>query len=425
VDRASEAVDGSAAARAPRPLWRNPNYLLLWGGQAISSIGTQASQLALPLLILAATGSPVRAGILGGLRGLAYIVVGLPAGALVDRWNRKLVMVLCDSGRALALGSIPLALLIGHLTVAQLYAVGFAEGALFIFFGLAETACLTRVVPAQQLPDAVAQNQATDAASILVGPPFGGALYGIAHALPFVADAVSYGVSVVSILFIRARIQDERTERRRAFLAEIGSGISWIWRHRTIQLLLWLNTGLNLVYGGWTLLLIELAQRLGAGPGVIGLIFASGGVGTLLGALLTPLAQRWFSVAQLIIGVMWIFALTWPPYALAPNLLALGVVNAIGFFFVPITISTQFSYRLLLVPDAFQGRVNSVFRLGIFGGQTLGLLMIGFLLQRYGPVATVWITLVPAFGLAVLPTLSRTLRRLGRISALPEVVAQG
>lgn len=402
-------------AEGPRSLWRNRDYLLLWGGQAVSAVGSQASQLALPLLILAVTGSPAQAGLLGGLRGFAYLLFGLPAGALIDRWNRKLVMVLCDTARALIFASIPLALLAGRATAAQLYAVSFVEGTLFIFFGLAETACLTRVVPAERLPEAVSQNQATDAASALVGPPFGGALFGIAQALPFGADAVSYAVSAISILFIRTPLREDRDQPRRALRAEIGEGLSWIRGRPGLFFLLWLYGATNLIYGGWPLLLIELVQRRGGSPATIGLIFACGGAGTILGALVTPLAQRRFSVGQLVIGIGWIFALTWPPYALAPNLFVLGAVNCIGFFFVPVSFGTMFSYRLLAAPDALQGRINSLFRLVLFGGQTAGFLLTGLLLQWFGPVATVWVTFVPAVGLALAGTLSAPLRRVGRL----------
>ena len=118
----------------PRSLWRNRDYLLLWSGQIISEIGSKSSLLAFPLLMLFLTGSPAQAGLLGALRGLPYILFCLPAGALIDRWNRKRVMILCDTGRALAMGSIPLAYVLGHLTLAQLYIVSFIEGTLYIFF---------------------------------------------------------------------------------------------------------------------------------------------------------------------------------------------------------------------------------------------------------------------------------------------------
>ncbi len=400
----------------PRPLWRNGAYLLLWGGQGVSAVGSQGSQLALPLLMLALTGSPAQAGLLGGLRGLAYLLFGLPAGALVDRWNRRRVMLLCDIGRALAFGSIALALAAGRLSALQLYAVSFIEGTLFILFGLAETACLTRVVAPSQLPAAIAQSQATDATASLAGPPLAGLLYGIAHMLPFVVDAASYAISVISLLFIRTPLQDERPAQRRALSSEIAEGMRWIWQQPVLRLLAALNGGVNLIYGGWTLLLIELAQRRGAGAATIGLIFATGGAGMILGATLTPRIQRHFTVGQIVIGIAWIFALTWPPYALATSVFALGAVNAIGFLFVPITSGTQFSYRLLLVSDELQGRVNSIFRLMAFGGQTLGFLLTGALLQWRGPIATVWITFVPAVAVAILATLSASIRRVGRIA---------
>ena len=127
-------------------LWRNRDYLLLWSGQIVSSVGTQASTLAFPLLLLVVTRSPAAAGFASALRALPYLIISLPAGALIDRWDRKRVMLLCDSGRAVALGSIPVAILLGRLTPLQLYAVSLIEGSLFVLFNIAEAACLPRVV---------------------------------------------------------------------------------------------------------------------------------------------------------------------------------------------------------------------------------------------------------------------------------------
>src|SRR5215467_7381978 len=138
----------------PTPLWRNRDYILLWSGQMISAVGTQVSMLAFPLFVLALTHSPAQAGLIGAMRALPYALLILPAGALVDRWNRKRVMILCDIGRAVALGSIPIALVLGHLTIVQLFIVSLVEGTLFTFFNLAETACLPQVVSKEQLPTA-------------------------------------------------------------------------------------------------------------------------------------------------------------------------------------------------------------------------------------------------------------------------------
>ena len=147
--------------KRPVPLWRSPDYLLLWSGQTISSIGSGISQLAFPLLVLAITNSPAQAGFAGALRALPYFIFTLPGGALIDRWDRKRVMILCDAGRAVSVASIPAALMLGHLTILQLYLVSLIEGSLFVFFDLAETASLPRVVSKEQLPAAIVQNQVT------------------------------------------------------------------------------------------------------------------------------------------------------------------------------------------------------------------------------------------------------------------------
>src|SRR6266516_6300693 len=200
----------TAHIKRPVPLWRNRDYVLLWSGQMISSVGTRVSMLAFPLLVLAITHSPAQAGLIGAMRALPYALLILPAGALVDRWNRKCVMILCDIGRAIALGSIPIALRLGHLTIAQLYIVSLVEGTLFTFFGLAETACLPQVVSKEQLPTAGAQGMVIDSVSELIGPSIGGVLYSIGRAVPFLTDAISYGASVVSLFLIKVQFQEER-----------------------------------------------------------------------------------------------------------------------------------------------------------------------------------------------------------------------
>src|SRR5438876_11462576 len=160
----------TALTSRPVPLWRNRDYALLWSGQMISSVGTRVSMLAFPLLVLAITHSPAQAGLIAALRGLPYALFVLPAGALIDRWNRKRVMILCDTGRVLALGSIPIALLLGHLTIVQLYIVSLVEGTLFTFLNLAETACLPQVVAKEQMSTEVVQVMVIDFVSELIFP---------------------------------------------------------------------------------------------------------------------------------------------------------------------------------------------------------------------------------------------------------------
>jgi MFS family permease len=412
----------TAPAR-PASLWHNRDFLLLWSGQIVSTIGSQVSLIAFPWLILAVTGSPAQAGLIAAIRTLPYLLFGLPAGALIDRWNRKRVMILCDTGRALALGSIPLAFAFGLLTAMQLYLVSFIEGTLFIFFGLAEAAALPRVVSQEQLAAATAQNEFIYSFAGLLGPSFSGILYAISNAMPFLADSISYIISVCSLLFIKTQFQQERIAAPRGegryiegLRKEILDGMYWLWHHPVIRFLVVLVSGLSLCGVGYVLIVLVLAQQQHASKFATGLILASGGIGSILGAIIAgPLARR-LRVGHLMILSSWLLALTWLLFAFAHNPVILGVIVACAFLAVPIHASVQYGYRLASIPDKLQGRVNSIYRIILFSCESLGLLLTGVLLQAVGPVLTVLILFVPQCLLALAATLHKQLRNTPRLS---------
>jgi len=403
----------------PGSLWRNRNYLLLWGGQIISSTGTQISQLAFPLLVLLLTHSAAQAGFAGALRTLPYLIFSLPAGALVDRWDRKRVMIFCDAVRALCLASIPFAFALGKLSIVQIYLVSLLEGTLYVFFDIAETSCLPNVVSHEQLPAAVAQNQATQGITSLLGPSLGGFLYGVSLFLPFSANAFTYLASVLSLFWIRSNFQQERTTVSRQLYREVIDGLAWFWRQPLLRVMAVLSCGINLVVvGGSSLLVIVLAQHQHASSFLIGLIFACGGIGSILGSLLAPFLQKHLSFGQAIIGNAWVLALLWPLYAVVPNVVTLGILTTLLFFLGPIYNVVNASYRLALVPDAFQGRVNSSVRLISFASQPLGLAATGVLIQSIGTNGTV---LVGA-GVLILVAFSATMS--SNVRNAPQVTGQ-
>ncbi|HEY7348709.1 MAG TPA: MFS transporter [Ktedonobacterales bacterium] len=399
-----------ASPKKPGSLWRNRDYLLLWSGQTVSSFGTQISGFAFPLLVLFLTGSPGQAGLVGAARSVPYIFLSLPVGALIDRWDRKRVMILCDAGRALILGSIPLAYAIwGTAPIWQLYLAALTEGTLFVLFNIAEVACLPRVVPQEQLPAAVGQNQASEITAVLAGSPLGGALYAASQLLPFLADAISYAASVVSLFFIRTAFQGERTAERRRLRVEIGAGLRWLWNQPLIRFMAFLTGGLNFT-NGVTLVVIIIAQRQGVSAPVIGLIFAVGAIGGVLGSMAGPFFQKRFSFGAVIIATVWIQAVAWLFYVFQPQVLLLGVILAVIWVTGPVYNVVQFSYRIALIPDELQGRVNSVFRLLAFGFQPLGLALTGLLLQWADVVPTVLIFGACLIGLALATTLNPHVR---------------
>jgi MFS family permease len=391
----------------PLPLWRNRNFLLLISGQGVSAIGTQVSQFAFPLLILALTHSPAQTGLITALRGLPYALFSLPAGALVDRWNRKLVMILCDTGRAIALASIPIAFAFGIVNMTQLYLVSLIEGTLFVFFHMAESTTLPHVVAPEQLPAAAGQNEVLNSSSILIGPSIGGILYTFSNLLPFLADAISYTFSIVSLLFIRVPFQKERVNKQQNLWIEVKEGLSWLWHQHLIRFTAIVTGGMIISSIGYTLIVIVIAQSMHASSFIIGLFFASGGAGSVVGAFLIAPLQKRFDFGRVMIASIWIWALSWLLFAFAFNPLLLGIANGLNYIIVTIFLVSQFSYRLALIPDALQGRVNSVFRLIAFGGQPIGLALTGLLLQSIGPLATILVLFVPQLVLAILVTVNR------------------
>jgi predicted MFS family arabinose efflux permease len=393
-----------AAKVAVPSLWRNRDFMLLWSGQTVSLIGTGITQTAFPLLVWDITHSAAQVGLVGAMGTIPYVVLSLLAGALIDRWNRKLVMILCDTGRALNLISLLAVLTFGHLVVIQLYINALVEGTFFVFFNLAEVSCLPRVVTKEQLSAATAQNQATDGLTTLMGPLLGGALYSLRQALPFLADATSYVVSVVSLLFIRVEFQEERSAVRHNLFVEIKEGLLWLWGQPLIRYIAFLTGGLNFITAGLVPILVVLVKQQHGSSFIFGAILTIGGIGGIGGALIGGAIQRRFRFGQVIISVVWLQTLLWPLIAIVHSPILLGVILAAIFITSPVYNVVQFSYRLSLIPDELQGRVNSVFRLLAFGFQPLGWALTGLLIQTVNVIPTILLLFGAYLLLAILTT---------------------
>jgi predicted MFS family arabinose efflux permease len=215
---------------------------------------------------------------------------------------------------------------------------------------------------------------------------------------------------VASLLLIRTTFQEERSARPRQLRAEMAEGLVWVWRQPVIRFTALLVSGGNFLGAGFPLIVIVLAQRQGASSATIGVILALGSVGTIGGSLLAaPIQKRW-SFGRVVLTTYWVEALVWPLYALAFTPLLLGVLAAVFYLLSPIFNVVVMSYRLSLIPDALQGRVNSVVRLFAYGSIPVGQALTGLLLQSIGPVATILCLSVGFVALALLATLNPHLR---------------
>jgi MFS family permease len=370
------------------------------------------------LLILAETHSPAKAGIVGFVQTLPYMLFYLPAGALVDRWDRKRVMLVADAGRALAIGSLALVLAFDGFTFAQVVVVAFVEGSGFVFFSLSESAALPQIVPKEQLPTAVAQNQARIQGADLAGQPLGGALFGISRLLPFAADAISYAVSFVSLLWVRPAFQEERERTPTRLRAEIVEGISWLWHQPFLRAGVLLVAGSNFAFSTMILALIVRAKNLGASSATVGLMLAFFGVGAIAGSIVAPSVQRRVHAKVVLIGSFWVWALGAFVSAFLHSPYALGAIWAFGAIFGPIFNVAFSAYRYALVPDRLLARVASAALVVAWGAIPLGQLTAGFLVEQIGAVDTILVVAALSAAVGIMATSSRAIRTAPRAEEL-------
>jgi MFS family permease len=384
-------MDTEVIPQKPVPLWRNRDYLLLWLGQAVSSLGTRLTQFAFPLLIVRLTHSIAAAGLAYGLEQLPYALFSLPAGALVDRWPRKRVMIVCTLCLLLCVASIPLALLLanGQLQLLLLYGIAFSLGATSLFYEMAELAALAWVVPKTQLTTAVAQNEFVYSSCSLLGPALGSLLFSVARLLPFIADAFSYVILLGSLLNIRSPMQNERSAERRPLLMEVREGLSWLWSQKVMRSVVLISSYLSFVMMASVLILLTIVQQQHITPVLYGLIVAAGGIGNLLGTALCPPFQRRMHFGTALGSTLIVFVLLWPLYGIVTTPLLLGAVFAGIAIFDSISAILMSSYRLSVVPDVLQGRVSGVYRLILFSILTIGPSAVGLSLEHLGILPTV------------------------------------
>lgn len=371
------------------PLRRNRDFRLLWISQAISTLGTRVTSIALPLLVLGITGSPARAGLIGFAQTLPFLVFFLPGGALVDRLDRKRLMLVSDAVRALAFATVLVALALGEPHLLHLAAVAVIEGAFFVLFDLSEMAAVPHIVPAEQLPSAIAQNQARLQGADLAGQPLGGFLYELGRVWPFVFDTFSYVLSFALVATIRPRLQDERERPTTRLRHEIIEGVRWLSSQPFMRWAVILVGGSNFAFSGLFLMIIVRARELDAAPGTIGIMLAGGGFGAILGAAVAPRIQRSIPARIVVQASLWAWFVGMGFMALFPNLIVLGSLWFVTTIGGPIFNVATGTYTYALVPDYLQGRVRSVYRMVAWGMVPLGTITAGFLAESVGAVGAI------------------------------------
>jgi MFS family permease len=403
-------------------LWRHRNFLLLWSGQSVSEIGSSVTQLALPLTaVVVLRASTFQVGLLTSASTLAFALIALPAGALVDRWAKRRLMIWCDVARMVIIGSVPLAAALGMLTLGQLYAVAVTAGVGTVFFDVAYQSYLPEVVDRAHLVEGNGKLGATQAFAQVTGPGLGGALTGLLGAArALAADSISYAVSVASLLAMNG---DESAPRRGArgglggtvspqeqggsggdrppgttLRKEIIEGLSFVLRHPVLRKIV-ACTGTANLFGSMAIALeiVFLVRVLRVRPADTGLLIAVASLGGVAGGLLAGRLGRLIGSARIIWFSMLVLGfpeLLIPLAAPGWRIVAFPAGMACFSFAAVVYNVAQVSYRQAICPPRLLGRMNAAVRWVVWGTLPLGAVIGGALGALIGVRPTLWIAYI-------------------------------
>ncbi len=379
-------------------LWGDRDFRHLWVADGLSQIGTRISFVALPLLALTElNASAFQVSVLVVLETAAFLVLGLPVGAWCDGWRNRPVLLIADVGRAVALGSLPVAAAFGALTLGHLYAAVAVTGVLTVFFDVAHQTYLPRLVERAHLVEGNSKLQMNISIAEVSGPAAGGLLVQwLTAPLAIVVDALSF---VWSAAWLRSIKRTEpRRERRtdRRLISEIQEGLRFVFTHRLLRAIA--CSGASVVFfqaGSVAITVTFLTVDIGLTPGEVGALTSVGPLGAVAAALTTGAIARRIGQARLmrmaIVGIgagMLLVPLTGPGRHL--TWFAVGGLIS-GFSLVALNIA-EVSSRQALCPDHMMSRMNATIRFMFRATAPFGALLGGVSATQLGMRPTLWIT---------------------------------
>ena len=401
-----------------QPLAQNRDFKVLLSSQGISAVGDAVSFTALPLLVLALTGSGVAMGVVGALQTLPDLFLGMVAGAIADRSDRKRMMFLADLGRAVLTALIPISVALGGPTMAVILLVAAPMSILRSFFLAGYTASIPALVGRSQVGRANSYFEAIYSMGFIVGPAIAGVLAATIGPGPTLAiDAVSFALSALGLLFVRRDLRAPVDRAHRRIVTEIREGIDFIVADPTLRtvILFWGATS-NLLAPLVMALTVHVTRDLDYPPSVLGLILAAYGIGTVIGSLLTARRIARARVAEVLIGgnlVMGASLVVMATTAAIPVQVAVGLTAGIAQSMVLVTYITL---RTAYSPDDLLGRIGSTARTVSLGLQPVGLLVGGVLIDLTDGSTTI---AVIGVGIAVVSLVFAPVSALRRASLAP------
>ena len=390
--------DLSAQGPVRGQLLGHRDFRRLWAGQTVSEIGTQVSVLAVPIAavrVLHATTFQV--GVLSAAATLPFLVVGLPAGAWIDRWRRRRVMIVTDLGRFLVLGSIPISYALGELRMLQLYLVALAAGLLTVFFQVAYQSYLPSLIGLEYITEGNAKLVGSEQVAQIAGPSLAGGLVqalGASYAIAVDAGSFLFSGSAISTIRAKEAVPAVPAGGRPRLRYEIMEGLKFVLNQPLLRAITATSTTANFFSGIMTAVeVVFLVRVVHAQPGIIGLLFAAIGVGGLAGAVLAgPFARRLGGARATLAGVgMTAAGLLIPLTTAGVGLLLFAVGYAVSAAGVVLYNINQVSLRQRLCPERLLGRMNATVRFVVTGVEPLGALAGGAIGTTIGLRPTLWL----------------------------------
>lgn len=414
------------AAPRRRSLARHPDFRRLWAGDAFGQLGFQLTSIALPVLAVRDLGATEwQMGLLTAAETAAFLVIGLPTGAWVDRMRKRRVLITADLVRAATLAVVVVLALTGHASMAVLYAGALVMSVATVFFDVAHQSYVPGLVGLAHIGEGNAKLQATQSVAGVAGPALGGALLRVVLAPVLLAvNVATYLVSALALSRIRTVEELPPREHRRPLKAEIAEGLGFVVRQPLLRRIV-ACTAIGNLFGAaaGAVTVIFALRTLGLDEAAYGTVLSASAVGGLLGAVASDRLVRWFGEGRVIPLSALAFApgaaltplaavLPFPPQA---TLIAGGVLfyGAVVVYNV-----AQVSFRQRVCPPPLLGRMNASVRFIVWGTTPIGGLLGGWLGHTFGATTTLWVGAAGAV-LAALPVLFSPLLRMRELPGAP------
>jgi len=371
------------------------------------------STIAYPLLALALTGSAAKTGYVGAIEFAPVVLFSPLAGVAADRFDRRTLMIVSDAAGATAVAALAVAVLAHDARFWMILLVAFVDTTAATVYRAGSSGAFTAVVPRSQFADAASVTYARASTVRLTAPAAGGALFGLSRAVPFLADALSYGFSTLTLLLMRARFQEEREPGTRTHFRE---GLVYFWRIPFLRTTIGMVAVSNLAASGAPIAMIILAHRHGFSSAAIGGFVAAQGVALLAGSSVSPLLRRLFPMRAILLSEFWM-ALVFAAFLAYPSVYVLAAAVSLHAFWFPNTDSAMTAYSYLLIPDRLLGRAMAASNALRALTAPIGPLAAGLLLAHTSPRLTVLVLAAPVVVAAVAGTLSAAIRDLPSLDA--------